>query len=134
MQKTVTFLMFVGDKNGKAEEAVNFYVSLFKNSEVISLEKYKEGEGETVGNVKQAMFTIDGLLYRAMDSGADHKFNFTPSMSIFINCETEEEIDKLYKKLSEGGEVLMELMDYGFSKKFAWVNDKYGVSWQMNLQ
>jgi predicted 3-demethylubiquinone-9 3-methyltransferase (glyoxalase superfamily) len=55
-------------------------------------------------------------------------------MSIFINCESEEEIDELYKKLSEGGEVLMELMDYGFSKKFAWVNDRFGVSWQMNLE
>jgi predicted 3-demethylubiquinone-9 3-methyltransferase (glyoxalase superfamily) len=68
----------------------------------------------------------------AMDSAHAHKFTFTPAISIFVECETEAELDTLYKVLSEGGEALMPLNNYGFSKKFGWVNDRYGVSWQLN--
>jgi predicted 3-demethylubiquinone-9 3-methyltransferase (glyoxalase superfamily) len=68
-----------------------------------------------------------------IDSYIKHQFTFTPSFSIFITCNTEEELENLYEKLGEGGQELMPLNDYGFSKKFGWVNDRFGVSWQLNL-
>ena len=126
--------MFVGDKCGKAEEAIKLYISLFKNSEIKHMDYWKEGEpGGKEGLVKHATFTLNGLEYMASDSTAEHNFAFTPSMSIFVNCESEEELDKLFKKLSENGFIMMELDNYGFSKKFGWLADKYGVSWQLNL-
>ena len=68
-----------------------------------------------------------------IDSNIKHEFDFTPSFSIFITCDTEEETDHLYEKLLKGGHPLMPIGNYGFSKKFGWVNDRYGVSWQINL-
>jgi predicted 3-demethylubiquinone-9 3-methyltransferase (glyoxalase superfamily) len=134
MQKITTYLLFVGEQSGKAEEAINLYTSLFRDSEVKHLEHFKAGEPAGVeGTVKQAIFTLAGLEYRAMDGGAGHQFSFTPAVSIFVNCDNEEEIDSLYGRLSEGGSALMPLGNYGFSKKFGWLNDKYGVSWQLNL-
>ena len=70
----------------------------------------------------------------ALDSGRQHNFTFTPALSIFVQCETESEVDALFQKLSEGGTVLMPLDTYPFSEKFDWVADKYGVSWQVNLE
>ncbi len=135
MQKTMTFLMFVGDKAGKAEEAIKFYTSLFENSRVDKIVKREKDEhGEKKGTVYSATFTIQGQQYMAMDSSIGHPFNFTPAMSIFVHCSSENEIDQLYKKFMDGGQALMELGNHGFSKKFAWVSDKYGVSWQFNLQ
>lgn len=134
MQKTNTFLMFTGANCGKAEEAIKFYISLFKNSKIVRIEYYKADEPSgREGLVKMARFTLAGQEYMASENTYDHKFNFTPSVSIFVNCENEEEIERLFKKLSEGGGVMMELNDYGFSKKFGWVADRYGVSWQLNL-
>ncbi len=133
MQKTTTFLMFVGKQYGKAEEAINFYTSLFKNSKIINIARSGPGQGEPAGTVQHAVFSLDGQEYMAMESNGDHHFTFTPAMSIFVKCETEEEIGRLYEKLSEGGAVLMELDKYPFSKKFGWVQDRYGVSWQLNL-
>ncbi|OKL39410.1 VOC family protein [Pontibacter flavimaris] len=134
MQKTTTYLLFVGEQSGKAEEAINLYTSLFRESEIKHLEYFKAGEpGGEEGTVKQAIFTLAGQEYRAMDGGVGHQFSFTPAISIFVNCESEEEIDMLYGKLSEAGSALMPLGNYGFSKKFGWLNDKYGVSWQLNL-
>ena len=135
MQKTTTYLLFVGEQNGKAEEAINLYTSLFRNSGVKHMEYFKAGEpGGEEGNVKQAIFTLDGQEYRAMDGGVGHQFSFTPVVSVFVTCESEEEIDTLWQKLLEGGSALMPLGDYGFSKKFGWLNDKYGMSWQLNLE
>lgn len=134
MQKTTTFLMFVGEQYGKAEEAINFYISLFKESGILHIDYYKANEpGGKEGTVKHATFTLAGQTYMAIDSGAAHQFNFTPAISIYVNCESEEELETLYKSLSEGGSLLMPLGDYGFSKKFGWVADKYGVNWQLNL-
>jgi predicted 3-demethylubiquinone-9 3-methyltransferase (glyoxalase superfamily) len=134
MQKTTTFLMFVGDKAGKAEEAITFYTSLFEDSRIEKITKREKDEyGEKKGTVQQAVFTIQGQQYMAMDSSVGHRFDFTPSISIFVKCESENEINELYKRLSSGGQVLMELANYGFSKKIGWVNDRYGVSWQVNL-
>lgn len=134
MQKTTTFLMFVGDKAGKAEEAIRFYISLFKDSKITSLSKYEADEpGGKKGMLRHAAFTLQGQDYMAIDSAGPHQFDFTPSISIFVHCEDEREIDMLHGKLADGGQELMPLGDYGFSRKFAWVNDRYGVSWQLNL-
>jgi predicted 3-demethylubiquinone-9 3-methyltransferase (glyoxalase superfamily) len=134
MQKTITSLMFVGDQCGKAEEAINFYTSLLKNSAVQNIQYYKAGEqGGKDGAVKHAIFTLAGQEYMASDSSLEHKFSFTPSISIYVNCESDEEIELLFKKLSERGSAFMPLNNYGFSKKFAWLKDGYGVSWQLNL-
>jgi len=73
-----------------------------------------------------------GKKFMAMDSAMPPPFTFTPSISLFVECETEEEIAKLYSVLSNGGEVLMPLDNYGFSQRFGWVNDRFGVSWQLN--
>jgi predicted 3-demethylubiquinone-9 3-methyltransferase (glyoxalase superfamily) len=135
MQKTITFLMFVGEQCGKAQEAIELYTSVFPGSELKEVEYFKAGEpGGNEGDVKQAIFTLAGQEYRAMDSAMGHQFTFTPSISIFVNCETEAEIDRLFSLLSEGGAVMMPLNDYAFSKKFAWIADRYGVSWQLNLE
>ena len=133
MQKFTTFLMFVGEQHGKAEEAINLYVSLFKNSRIIQIERYGSGEPEPEGTVKHATFSLDGQTFMAIESAQRHEFAFTPAISIYVQCESEEEIDNLYKRFMEGGSALMPLDNYGFSKKFAWVADRYGVSWQLNL-
>jgi predicted 3-demethylubiquinone-9 3-methyltransferase (glyoxalase superfamily) len=131
MAKTVaTFLMF----EGVAEAALNFYVSLFKNSEVTSIERYGPGEQGAAGSVKRANFTLGGHNLMAIDSRIKHQFTFTPAISLFIECESEAELDEAFKQLSAGGSVLMPLGNYGFSTKFGWLNDRFGVSWQLNLQ
>lgn len=128
-QKIHTFLMF----EGKAEEAMSFYTSLFDDAEIVSISRYgADGPGKE-GSVVQAIFTLAGQQYMCIDSPVAHAFTFTPSVSLFVNCADEAEIDRLYAALSEGGGVLMALGDHGFSKKFGWVNDRFGVSWQLNL-
>jgi predicted 3-demethylubiquinone-9 3-methyltransferase (glyoxalase superfamily) len=126
--------MFVGDKCGKTEEAIRFYTSLFNNSEIKSINYWKSGEpGGKEGLVKQALFTLDGQEYMASENTLPHPFSFTPAISIFVTCGNEKELDHLFQTLSDGGGVMMPLNDYGFSKRFGWVADKYGVSWQLNL-
>ena len=129
-QKITTFFMFFG----QAEEAITFYTSLFDDSRVVSMTKYgTEGPGAE-GTVQHAIFTLAGQQYMAIDSNADdHAFTFTPAISLWIDCSSEEEIDRLYGALSEGGKELMPIGSYGFSQKFGWVNDRFGVSWQLNL-
>jgi predicted 3-demethylubiquinone-9 3-methyltransferase (glyoxalase superfamily) len=129
MQNIVTFLMF----DGKAEEAMNFYISLFKDSSVINIKRYGANETGTEGTVMHASFLLKGVEFMCIDSNVKHGFGFTASMSQYVNCETEEEINTLYTKLSEGGQVFMPLSAYPFSKKYGWVGDKFGVSWQLNL-
>lgn len=135
MQKTTTFLMFVGEQCGKAEEAMHFYTSLFKDSQIKHIDYWKGDEpGGKEGLVKHATFTLDGLEYMMSENTFEHKFSFTPSMSIYVNCDDENEIASLFQKLSDGGGVMMPPDNYGFSKKFAWLADRYGVSWQLNLK
>lgn len=129
-QKITTFLMF----EGKAEEAMNFYVSLFDGAEIGSIHRYETTEAGAEGGVVHATFSLAGQTFMCMDSNVKHGFTFTPSMSLYVSCATEEEIDRLFEKLSEGGTVMMPLAAYPFSEKFAWVADKYGVSWQLNLE
>ena len=124
------FLMF----EGSAEEAMRFYVGLFRNAEVLRVERYGPGEPGTQGSVKRAEFTLAGQKIICIDSFVKHGFSFTPSFSLFVECEGESEIQMAFDQLSSGGLVLMPLDNYGFSRRFAWVNDRYGVSWQLNFQ
>jgi predicted 3-demethylubiquinone-9 3-methyltransferase (glyoxalase superfamily) len=129
-KKITTFLMF----EGQAEEAIDFYTSLFDDSKIISMTMSgPDGPGgpDAEGTVQRALFTLNGQQYMAIDSFG-HNFTFTPAISLFVQCDSEEEIDMLYNKLSEGGEVAMPLNNYGFSTKFGWVQDRFGVSWQLN--
>ena len=130
MEKVTPFLMF---QDGNAEEAMNHYISLIDDSKIISITRYGANENGDEGTVMQAAFSLKGQEFMCIDSNLKHEFSFTPSFSIFLTCDTEEEIDSLYEKLLEGGEALMPIGDYGFSKKFGWVNDRFGVSWQLNL-
>jgi len=134
MQKTITFLMFVGEQYRKAEEAIHFYMSLFNDAAIQHLEYYETDEpGGHKGAVKHATFTLAGQTYMAIDSSFAHQFSFSPAVSIYVNCASEEEIDALYKSLSEGGMTMMPLGEYPFSKKFAFVADRFGLSWQLSL-
>ena len=131
MARTVaTFLMF----DGVAEKAMNFYVSLFGGSEIRRIERFGPDEQGAEGTVKRADFALGGHNLICFDSPVKHDFTFTPSISIFVDCENEAELDEAFNQLSAGGAVLMPLDNYGFSAKFGWVNDRFGVSWQLNLQ
>jgi predicted 3-demethylubiquinone-9 3-methyltransferase (glyoxalase superfamily) len=124
MTQIHTFLMFTGE----AETAVNSYVSLFPNSRVLEVKRNGEGTSSATTLYR---FLLNGVEYRALDSPPVHAFTFTPSMSLFVECESEAEIDRLYAALN--GKALMPLGSYGFSRKFGWTNDRFGVSWQLNL-
>ncbi|MCR8848487.1 VOC family protein [Rossellomorea sp. SC111] len=130
MNKVTPFLMF---QNGDAEEAMNFYTSLIEDSAITNIARYGANESGDEGTVMQATFTLKGQEFMCIDSNVKHQFDFTPSFSIFLTCDTEEELEFIYGKLSDGGQALMPLGDYGFSKKFGWLNDRFGVSWQLNL-
>lgn len=130
MAKTITpFLMFEGD----AEEAMSFYVSLFDGSHIDSILRYRAGEAGSEGSIKIASFTLCGRPFYCSDSPIKHDFTFTPSMSLFIELDDESDLDHAFAQLAAGGEELMPLNNYGFSRKFGWVNDRFGVSWQLNL-
>ncbi|WP_019120414.1 VOC family protein [Brevibacillus massiliensis] len=127
--KVTTFLMF----SGQAEEAMKFYTSLFDQSEIISIARYGPNEAGAEGTVMQAAFSLKGQVFMCIDSSVKHDFTFTPAMSLYVTCDTEEEIDRVFQRLAQDGSVLMPLAAYPFSEKFGWVADKYGVSWQLNL-
>src|SRR5437870_5443296 len=115
MQKITPFLWF----DGKAEEAVNFYVSIFKNSKVVSFTRYGEAGPGPKGTVMSATFQLDGQEFYALNGGP--MFTFSPAISFFVKCETQPEIDEMWEKLSAGGE----------KQRCGWLKDKYGVSWQI---
>jgi predicted 3-demethylubiquinone-9 3-methyltransferase (glyoxalase superfamily) len=123
------FLMF----EGSAEEAMNLYVSLFPGGEVLDVVRYGPDGPGAAGSVMKASFSVGGQTILCTDSFVHHDFTFTPASSLFVDCESEEEIERLAAALGEDGAVLMPLGEYGFSRRFTWVNDRYGVSWQLNL-
>lgn len=116
-QKIAPFFMFAGQQYGKAEEAINRYISLFPNSSINEIERNEDAEG----TVKRAAFTLAGRDFIAIDSGIEHSFTFTEAISLFVTCTTQEEVDTLWEKLSEGGE----------QGQCGWLKDKYGVFWQI---
>ena len=115
------FLLFVGKQKGRAEEAMQFYTSLFKNSGIQRLERYGKVEGETEGTVLHGVFTLNGEKFMAMDSSRKHDFGFNEAFSFFVNCETQEEIDFLWSTFTRDGA----------ESQCGWVKDKFGVSWQI---
>lgn len=123
------FLMFTG----QAAEALEFYAETFVDARIERIEHYGEGEQLPPSAIKLAAFTIAGQQIRVFDSPPVHAFTFTPSMSFFVECADGDEIRSLASKLSDGGGVMMPLDSYGFSKLYAWVADRFGVSWQLNL-
>ena len=110
MKKITPFLWF----DGQAEEAMNFYVSIFKNSKIVSLHRMGEG-----GQVMGGTFQLDGQEFFALNGGP--QYTFTPAISLFVNCETQQEVDELWEKLSAGGE----------GGRCGWLKDKFGLSWQI---
>ncbi len=115
MQKITPFLWF----DGTAEEAMNFYVSIFKNSKVVRVSRYGEAGPGPKGTVMSATFQLEGQDFYALNGGP--QFKFTPAISLFVNCETQQEVDDLWTKLSEGGR----------EDQCGWLQDKYGLSWQI---
>ena len=120
-------------QDGNAENAMNFYVDLFDNSKIISVSRWGSGAPVSEGKIMQATFELNGNLFMCSDSPPVHEWDFSPAISNYINCENEDEMNMLFSKLSENGKVTMPLNNYGFSQKFGWVIDQYGVSWQLNL-
>jgi len=115
MQKITPFLWF----DGRAEEAMKFYVSIFRNSKIVSVTRHGEGGPGPKGTVMVATFQLDGQEFFALNGGP--QFTFSPAISFFVNCETQQEVDELWEKLSEGGE----------KQRCGWLKDKYGLSWQI---
>ncbi|HEY8207581.1 MAG TPA: VOC family protein [Myxococcaceae bacterium] len=124
------FLMFQGKV---AEEAMRFYVSLFPDGEILEISRYGPGQPGPEGTVMRATFRVAGQVVICSDSFVKHDFTFTPSVSLFVECESEEQLKVLAQKLSENGQTFMPLGNYGFSRQFAWCADRFGVSWQLNL-
>jgi predicted 3-demethylubiquinone-9 3-methyltransferase (glyoxalase superfamily) len=118
---------------GQAEVAMTFYTSLFPDGRILSLTRYGAGEAGREGTVVQARFALNGQTFMCIDSPPMHAFGFTPSFSIFITCETRDDVDRLFTALSEGGAVLMPLDAYPFSERYGWLTDRFGVSWQVGL-
>lgn len=124
-----TYLMF---QDGKAEEAMNLYIDVF-GGEVESVSRWGSDGPGAEGTAQLAVFTLRGSRFMCFNSPPMHDFDFTPSTSTFVDFDDEAALDRAYQVLSEDGAQLMPLDDYGFSKKFGWVNDRFGVSWQLNL-
>ena len=113
---------------------MNFYISLFDNSKVLEVKRWGAGMPGKEGTIMLATFQLNGSLYMCSDSPPIHEWDFTPGVSNFVNCSDEAELELLFSKLAENGKVLMPLNNYGFSQKFGYVNDQFGVSWQLNLE
>lgn len=130
VDKVTPFLMFQG---GVAGAAIARYRELIPGAEIKRLDHYGPGEPGPVGQVSRAVLVIAGQELMIIDSPIKHAFDFTPSVSLFVDCADELEIERVFGGLAEGGVVRMPLENYGFSLRFGWVDDRFGVSWQLNL-
>ena len=122
LEKYVPTLMFNGNNNGKAKEAIDLYTRILPDSKVQGIMEYAEGGGDAPGNVQHAQFDIAGTTIMCMDSSYDHKFNFTEGVSLVVNCKDQQEIDKYWNGLTADG---------GAESQCGWLKDKYGLSWQV---
>lgn len=120
-QKFTPLLMFTGKQNGKAEQAIQFYTSVFAGSDIIGILRYTKDQNEVEGNVTHAQFRLGRQVFMAMDSSLQHQFSFNEAISFVVDCETQEEIDYYWNKLTEDGEEI----------QCGWLKDKFGVSWQI---
>lgn len=114
-QKITPFMWF----DGNAEEAMNFYTSIFRNSKIETLHRYGEAGPGPKGTVMSGTFRLNGQLFRALNGGP--QFTFSPAISFFVNCESQQEVDELWEKLLEGRR----------KSRCGWLQDKFGVSWQI---
>ena len=120
-QKFTPTLMFTNQQAGQAEVAIHFYTSVFDNSSVVGILKYDANDNEVAGTVKHAQFKLGQQVFMAMDSSMAHPFSFNEGISLVVNCQTQEEIDYYWDKLTEGGR----------EDRCGWLKDKYGVCWQI---
>ncbi len=120
-QKCTPTLMFTGEQCGKAEQAIHFYTSVFPDSSINGILKYTEAENDVTGTVKHAQFILDKYVFMAMDSSHPHQFKFNEAISFVVDCETQEEIDFFWNKLTEEGS----------EEQCGWLKDRFGVSWQI---
>ena len=130
MQSIRPFLMF----QGEAKEALALYQETFSDFHLLQIHHYPDSAGESANKVESAVIEINGQQIQMIDSPVEHNFSFTPSFSFFLTFTADDEFESVFAALSEGGDVLMPPDDYGFSRRFAWLNDPYGVSWQLNLE
>ena len=119
--KITPFFLFVGKQHGKTEEAMKYWGSIFKSSAIDYVQRYGEGQGEVPGTVMHGRFSLEGQEFMAMDSNKEHAFSFNEAISLYVDCKTQDEVDELWEKLSAGGK----------KSQCGWLQDKYGVSWQI---
>lgn len=120
-QKFTPVLMFSDDRQGQATEAIHYYTTIFPRANIVGILNYSEEDNEVAGTVKHAQFSLDNYLFMAMDSSLPHGFSFNEAISLVVNCDTQEEIDYYWNKLSAVPE----------AEQCGWLKDKYGVSWQI---
>ena len=120
-QKIITSFLFVDKQCGKAQDAMKLYTTIFPNAAIYHSETYKAGEEQPEGNLKFGYFALNNEMFAAMDGTGNHNFNFNEGVSLMVECETQEEIDNYWIKLTEGGE----------ESQCGWLKDKFGVSWQI---
>ncbi len=128
MTSVAPFLMF----QGQAEEAMRLYAELVPGSSIVRLDRYGAEALGAEGSVLAGELVLGGLTVLCNDSVEEHPFTFTPSVSLFLSCDSGPEVDRLAGALADRGAVLMPADGYGFSSRFAWVTDRFGVSWQLN--
>jgi predicted 3-demethylubiquinone-9 3-methyltransferase (glyoxalase superfamily) len=126
-----TFLTFQG---GAARAALDLYGEVFADFELTEVERYGPGDVGPEDTIKVAQFRLAGSDFSCADSPVDHAWGFTPAISLWIECDSNDELERLFGRLSDGGQVFMPLDDYGFSTRFGWVGDPHGVTWQLNLR
>ena len=119
--KIAPSLLFADDLSGKAEEAINFYMARFDNSEIVRIERYSAGEPGKEGSVKFASYILDGEQFTAMDAPGKHGFTFSPAVSFMVNCKDQAEVDRFWRDLSDGGA----------EGQCGWLTDRFGISWQI---
>ena len=119
--KIIPSLLFVGEQCGNARKAMEHYVSIFQDSKIETMDLYKEGETQPAGNLKFGQFALGNAQFAAMDGTGDHNFKFSEGVSLVVECETQQEIDRYWGKLTEGG----------MESQCGWLKDKFGVSWQI---
>ncbi len=124
-----TFLTFQG---GVATAALDLYREVFDDFELVEIEHADTGGPDDT--VKVARFRVAGSDFSCADSPVDHEWGFTPAVSLWIDCDDDDELERLFDRLSDGGTVFMPLDNYGFSTRFGWVGDRFGVTWQLNLR
>ena len=125
-----TFLTFQG---GTARAALDLYREVFDDFELIEIDHYGAGDVGPEGTVKVARFRLAGAEFSCADSPVSHEWGFTPAVSLWIDCDDTNELEHLFAGLGQDGQTFMPLDDYGFSRRFGWVADRFGVTWQLNL-